>query len=356
MVYARGFGYADVESREPVQPQSRFRIASISKPITAVAVMQLVEQGKLKLDDKVLEVLKLQPRRVEGTKGDARLLEVTVRHCLEHTGGWDRDRSFDPMFRSVAFARELNLTPPAKACDVIECMLGVPLDFAPGERYAYSNYGYCLLGRVIEQLSGKSYEEYVRESVLAPLGIRDMQIGKTLPEGRAAGEVKYYDGGKGPAVVGEMLGEPVPHPYGAWYLEAMDSHGGWIASAEDLVKFAASFDVPAACPILKPESIAAMFSRPAGPAGYEADGKPKAAYYGLGWNVRPVGENGANTWHTGSLPGTSTLLVRRHDGLDWCVLFNRRDGKDAKRMSAHADQAINQALNSIDWALPDHVE
>jgi N-acyl-D-amino-acid deacylase len=173
LIYARGFGWADAEHQQPVQPDSLFRIASISKPITAVAVFQLIEQGQLRLDDRVLDILKLKPTEA----GDPRLATVTIRQCLEHTGGWDRDKSFDPMFRSVLIARTLKQDPPARPQDVIQYMLGIPLDFAPGERYAYSNYGYCLLGRVIEAVAGKPYDEQVRTALLAPLGIRRMQIG-----------------------------------------------------------------------------------------------------------------------------------------------------------------------------------
>ena len=166
LIYARGFGWADSEHKEPVQPDSRFRIASISKPITAVAIFQLIEQGKLRLDDRVLDLLKLQPTET----GDPRLATVTVRQCLEHTGGWDRDNSFDPMFRSVLIARTLKQEPPAKPQDVIQYMLGIPLDFAPGERFAYSNFGYCLLGRVIEAVAGKPYDEHVRAALFGPSG------------------------------------------------------------------------------------------------------------------------------------------------------------------------------------------
>ena len=347
LVYARGFGYADLEAQEPVQPTSRFRIASISKPITAVAVMQLVEQGKLQLDDKIFELLAVEPASEE-VEIDSRLERITVLNCLQHTGGWDRDKSFDPMFRSVQFAKTLKLPPPTGAAEVIRCMLGVPLDFNPGERYSYSNFGYCLLGRAIEKVSGKTYEEYVRTAVLAPLEIRDMQLGKTLADGRAEGEVCYYDDGTGLAVLGDKLGQAVPHPYGAWYLEAMDSHGGWIASAVDLVKFAAALDDRDHCGVLSRESIDTMFARPEGGAGVDEQGQPKPAYYACGWNVRPVGTSGAsNTWHGGSLPGTSTLLVRRHDGIDWAVLFNRRERSGKLRPSHDADQRINQALNAI---------
>ena len=244
IVYARGFGYADRDKKEPVQPDALFRIASVTKPLTAVAVLQLVERGKLDLDDKVFDVLGLKAPRGPKAKFDDRWKKVTILHLLQHRGGWDRDKSFDPMFRSPTICEELKVEPPADQDAIIRYMLRQPLDFDPGERYAYSNFGYCLLGRVIEKVSGSGYEEYVKKEVLAPLGIRRMRLGKTLRTGRAPGEVRYYAPGKGDGGHGAALGKPVPLPYGAWCLEAMDSHGGWIASAEDLVRFAAAFDDP----------------------------------------------------------------------------------------------------------------
>jgi N-acyl-D-amino-acid deacylase len=347
LVYARGFGYADVDQKLPVQPSSRFRIASVSKPITAVAILRLVEQQKLGLDDKVFARLSCKLP----SHGDPRLAQITVRQCLQHTAGWDRDKSFDPMFRSRYFAAVLRIPSPATPTHVIQCMLGIPLDFAPGERYAYSNFGYCLLGRLIEQITGQPYEQFVKSEVFWPLGIEGLQLGRTLASERAEDEVCYYDQATGPAVLGDAIGAPVPHPYGAWYLEAMDSHGGWIAAAPDLVRFAAALDEPSQAKILKPSTVELMFARPQGLPGYDEQGNPRPAYYACGWNVRPVGDHGKrNTWHGGSLPGTSTLLVRRHDGIDWAVLFNRRDGKNGRRLSAHADERINRALNAIgDW-------
>ena len=97
LVYARGFGHADLEKQEAVRPAALFRIASLSKPFTATAVMQLVEHGKLKLDERVFPMLKLQPHLERGARLDPRWHEITVRHCLQHTGGWNRDKSFDPM-------------------------------------------------------------------------------------------------------------------------------------------------------------------------------------------------------------------------------------------------------------------
>ncbi len=354
LVYARGFGYADVETNTAVQPASLFRIASVSKPVTAVAVLRLVDEGKLALDEKAFERLDGDSAFTPHGAPDPRLKQVTIRQLLRHAGGWDRDVSFDPMFRSIDIARELNAEPPAGPALVIRYMGGKPFDFNPGERYAYSNFGYCVLGRLIEKASGQPYETYVKEQVLRPLGITRMRLGRTLLEDRAEGEVRYYepDMKPEPAVVGRNIGQEVPPPYGAWYLEAMDAHGGWIASAVDLVRFAAAFDDPARCALLKAETVTEMFARPEGLAGHEADGKPKAVYYGLGWQVRPQGHPFSPTqWHTGSLPGTSTILVRRHDRVHWAVLFNTRNNSPSEKAPARLiDPLMHEAADKItEW-------
>lgn len=344
LVYARGFGYADRDAGRVVEPRSQFRIASLSKAVTGGAIVRLVEQGKLALDDRVCDVLDICKIY------DHRWPYITIAKLLDHTGGWDRDQSYDAMFRAVEIAEALRVPPPAMPPQVIEFMARQPLDFDPGSRYAYSNFGYSLLGRVIERLTGQQYGEYVRREVLAPLGINQMRLGATLPAGRAAHEVCYYEpsGETGPAVMGNSIGAQVPWPYGAWCLEAMDAHGGWIASAVDMVRFGAAFDHPEQCPILNADSVRLMFTRPNDAAGYEPDGQPKEAYYACGWNVRPTGDAGRLTaWHTGSLHGTSTLLVRRHDGLNWAVLFNTRDGASGNRMSLGADRWLHRVANEV---------
>ena len=99
LILARGYGWADVESHEPVAPDSLFRIASLSKSLTAAAILKLVEDHRLGLDDRVFPLLAMGPAR------DPRLARITVRNLLQHTGGWDRDQTFDPMFRSLEIAR-----------------------------------------------------------------------------------------------------------------------------------------------------------------------------------------------------------------------------------------------------------
>ncbi|MFK8114373.1 MAG: serine hydrolase [Rubripirellula sp.] len=354
VVFARGYGYADVANAEPVQPESLFRIASISKPITAVAILQLIEKDKLKLDDKVLAVLDHSDNiKSAGDEFDPRWHEITIQHLLQHRGGWDRSESFDAMFKSVEFARKVGTDAPADQATVIKAMLSHKLDFAPGVRYAYSNFGYCLLGRVIEKLTSQSYESYVKENVLAPIGITTMRIGATHLAGRANNEVRYYQPGTGKSVFQETIDQEVPVQYGAWHLEAMDSHGGWIASATDLAKFAAAFDDPQHCPILSAKSIKLMHQRPPGLAGHKEDGTPEDKFYSLGWINRVVAGGKLNHWHTGSLSGTATILIRRHDGKNFVALLNSRVSPSSSHLGRDIDKLLHKAANEVtDWPSP----
>jgi N-acyl-D-amino-acid deacylase len=356
LVYARGFGYANRKRREPVQPDSLFRIASISKPLTAVATLQLIEQGKLKLDDRVFKLLPHKAHLPKGGKIDPRLNDITLAHLMRHQGGWDRGKSIDPMFHSIEIATALGKRPPANPDDIIRFMKGWPLDFKPGTRYSYSNLGYCLLGRVIEQTTGRGYEAYLKNSVLKPLGITRMRTGKTLAAQRAPGEVTYYPRGElvGLAVTGPHLGAKVPRPYGAWNLESMDSLGAWIASATDLVRFGSAVDRFEKSKILNAQSMKTMLTRPKGHFGNDEKGKPDKTYYGCGWSVRPVaGSKKPNRWHTGHLSGTSTILVLRHDGLCWAALFNTNQTPDKKRPCKKIDPLIHEAADAVK-AWPKH--
>lgn len=350
LVYARGFGYADVEKKEPVQPAALFRIASVSKPITGVAIMQLVAMDRLKLDDKVMDRMRLTPFLAAGAKPDLRWKQITVRQCLHHTGGWDQNKSYDPILRPWDIAKALGIRPPVTPVHIVRYMMGQSLDFGPGERLVYSNLGYLVLGRIIEAVTGQKYEAYIKKEVLGPLGVKTAQLGRALIENRAKGEVRYYDAKKrtGVALFPPRLGQQVPIQYGAENFEAFEAHGGWIASAVDLVKFAAAFDDPARCPILGAKEIAEMWARPDGAAGLEADGKPKAAFYGCGWNVRPVGATGkSNTWHTGFISGTEALLVRRWDGLNWAVLFNTHHNPDGNSLAGLIDGPVHEAADKV---------
>ena len=340
-------------ARQPVRPNSLFRIASISKPFTATAVLQLVEQGKLKLDERVLPLLKLEPHLERGARLDPRWHEIRLHHCLQHTGGWNRDKSIDPMSAATAeqVAKSLKVRLPIHPKQIIRYMLGKPLDFAPGTAYVYSNFGYCVLGRVIEAVARMPYHRFVAEKILAPLRIRDMRLGRNLLKDRAPGEVKYYDSKRrtGRAISGPEIGKLAPLPYGVECIESMDANGGWIASAVDLVRFAVALDNPRTCPLLKEQTIRTLLAPPPGPVGHGPGGKPKAVYYACGWEVRPVAQSpvGYTKWHTGGLAGTSTLLVCRDDGIDWAALFNTDADQHGKAPADVIDPLLHKPADEI---------
>jgi N-acyl-D-amino-acid deacylase len=342
LVMAEGYGFADMERLRPARADSLFRIASLSKPITAVAVLKLVEEGRLGLDDKAFRLLD-DLRPPAGGFFDPRLYDITVRDLLRHSGGFDRAASGDPMFKPSDVAWATGAVPPASRSAIIRYMFTQPLDFPPGTRFAYSNFGYCVLGRVIERVTGESYRDFVRANVLKPMGITDMRLGRTERKFRAENEAEYYDfpGAWLMSSVFPFVREPVALPDGGFYLEAMDSHGGWLASAVDLARFLAAVDGRSRRhAFLKPETIAEMTARPP-----LAEYRDAPTYYALGWQVRPR-EGGANWWHTGSLAGSAAIMVRAQNGLAWTALFDSLP-YDADAFLAELDQALWKAVEGI---------
>jgi CubicO group peptidase (beta-lactamase class C family) len=352
LVLARGFGYADIDAKKPVRPVSLFRIASVSKPFTAAAVLKLVERNKLGLDDPVLSHIKLEAYLEPKTKPDPRWKRITVRQCLHHTGGWDRDlpkTGYDPIGIPRKIARALKVPPNVTPDDIVRYMMGKPLDFDPGARYAYSNLGYLILGRVIEAVTGEKYEALVKKAILAPVGITGMHLGRALPEHRSASEVRYYMAkpGTGECLYPPRVGQKVPWPDGADNVEGYEAHGGWVASAPDLLRFATAFDSPSKSPLLKAETIQMMFARPAGRPGRDAKGKPLDSYYACGWQVVELGGGKINTFHTGFISGMNSLLVRRSDGLDWAVLLNTDTDAKGKSLTDQIDPKLHEAADAV---------
>jgi CubicO group peptidase (beta-lactamase class C family) len=315
LVLARGYRW-DFDNVDPVQPTSLFRIASLTKAITSAAILRLVQDGRLSLSDKLINRVTLPAPM------DARTNNITILELLQHLGGWDRDTTaFDPMFADQTIASALGVPLPISKANIITYMTTKRnLDFTPGTKYVYSNYGYLLLGRVIESITGLSYAAAVKTLVFDPLSITRIVQGATELENRQADEVAYYtlsvpDLGANVRQVGAPV-NAMPS-YGGFNIENMDSHGAWIASAVDLARFTTLFDATGTYPVLNAGSIATVFGVPA--VGINPDG----AWYGCGWSVRSAG-GGLNTWHTGSLDGTTTEFVRRFDGVNYVMLFNQR--------------------------------
>jgi CubicO group peptidase (beta-lactamase class C family) len=334
----RGYGLADRDTKEPVDPASLFRIGSLNKTMTAVAVLLLVEDGKLALDDKVVPVLGALGPRPQFIK-DSRVHDITIKHLLQHSGGFDRGKSGDPLFapRAVDAAKRQGAPMPPTCETILRDTLEGELDFAPGGKFAYSNVGYCILGRLIERSSGVTYEAFIRSRILEPIGVTRMRPGRTLQ--KAPGEVTYYDYPDAPLVKpmpGLGLTQPVAAPYGLYSLEAMDSLGQWIGSPVDFLRFMMAIDDQRGPTLLSSASLRQMRARPDIPGAEDI-----AVYYGFGVNVRRANW-GDNWWHGGSQPGVSTLAVRYANGNAWVVAFNMRP-RQLGEFSAEVDKALINA-------------
>lgn len=312
LVYARGFGYANTETKAPVQPDSLFRTASVSKAITIFAICQLIERGKLSYDTKVLDPVKFK----QPAEFDERWRKITIGHLCDHKGGFDRDVLGDPLFMSVDIAKAFKVPAPAKTDHIFKYMLGQSLDFEPGKKYCYSNFGYLLLGRVIEHVGGKPYEKHVQEELLKPLGITDMQIGKTLTT--AKNEVRYYDAADptGYSVFANYLGRKVPTPYGTWCLEAMDASGGWIASAIDLVRIVSALDRENEFPAIKGTSFKYRFWQ-------------ESNYFG-------------------AMHGCSAVVSRLRSGTVVALLFNSRKSNGEKELAQEIHPRLKEMLEKVE--------
>jgi len=160
LVYAKGFGFADTERKEAVKPGHLFRIASVSKLLTAAAVMKLYEEQYLGLNQTVFGPGGILDTSFYNGSKDKRYEEITIKHLLNHSAGWSGIAG-DPMFNSLYIAKRMNIDPPVNIDHIIQYSLSRKLHFKPGTRYNYSNVGYAILGKIIEVTSGMPYEDYV---------------------------------------------------------------------------------------------------------------------------------------------------------------------------------------------------
>ena len=333
LVFARGYGVANSATGQLVQPQTLFRIASVSKPLTSALVMKLIEQGKLTLDTAAFPMLNL------GKPVDMRIDRITIRNLLEHSGGWDRSVSGDPMVDAIHIARVSGVASPPDTATIIRYMLSQRLDFEPGARYAYSNFGYCVLGRVIEKITGQPYEDYAK-SMLREIGVSRMRLGHSLPGERGVDESNYYDaaGASLATSVFDRATGAVHWPDGGFALESMDAHGGWLASAVDLVMFASAIEgKDERTSVLTAASKADMLKRPVFASPTDT------IWYGKGWQVNKYG----NYWHTGSLPGTTSILVATSGGVQWSFLTNMRSDTNNDALIGDIDKSLWEAYLGV---------
>ena len=319
LVLARGYG----EARQGVktQPYSRFRIASLSKFITAAAILKLEEQGRLTLDKQALLYLLEMPGLVFD-QTDPRWWDVTVRHLLQHRAGVATNDSHDPMFNTSASCHS-----------IVNRHISQPLQYDPGEEYLYSNFGYCVLGMIIQTISGQSYENYVRDHILRPADVSAIFIGNHRKARPGNSEVEYFS-------------QDGQDPYG-FNMQNLAAVGGWVASVTELARLLSVLDGFASRPDILSEKQ--MQQIPLRPRRLNAKHE---VWYGLGLNIRQR-VDGQNWWHAGSLPGTRALYVRAFDDTLWVALFNSRH-KRSDDMLNDIDRSLWQARAEVKaWPLHD---
>lgn len=345
LVFAKGYGLANRETGQVVEPNNLFRVASVSKLITATAIMKMKETGKLHLNDRVFGEHGILNDSIYQNIRDSRTKKITVEHLLRHTGGFST-RYGDPMFLPLVISRQMKVDPPGDAQTVIRFALSRKLHFTPGTRMCYSNLGYVILGKVIEKVSGMDYEQYVQNSILKPSGVFDMHVGRSLRKNKYLNEVNYYEQSNAqmiPAFDGS--GRMVHRSNGGNKIESLGSAGAWVASAAELMKFVVAIDGDDSKPdVLTPESIKYM-THPS-PSG-----------------LSPIGWMGALSngtwWRTGTLAGSSALVKHESNGLCWVIVTNTstwRGSDFPKDMQKMMRRALRSVKSWPDYDLFNYFE
>jgi len=331
LIFAHGYGYSDIEAKLPVNPGSLFRIASVSKLVTAIAIMKLVEKKVISLDSKVFGPKAILKDSIFNSVADKRLYKVTVRHLLAHSGGWSLSYG-DPAFNSLVVLEKTGETGAATMDSYCRFVASRRLHFDPGTRSSYSNMGYMFLGKVIEAASGKKQEDFIINDVLKPQGIFDMHIGRSYLADRRMNEVKYYESEESPMISAfDGSGRMVPKPYGGNPIELLSSAGGWISSSIELAKFMVLIDGFRNVPDMIPHSLINQMA------------ENKDFRGPLGWKV--VKDNG--DWiRTGSMAGTSAIMKRQSNGFCWVVIINSSSWK-GPRLPAYVNYMMGKIEKKI---------
>jgi CubicO group peptidase (beta-lactamase class C family) len=289
LLFSRGYGWTDQVEKKRTLPDALLRIGGVTQPITAAAVRKLIRDGKLSLDTKAFPYLNVKPLRFANP--DPRLNEITVGQLLEHRAGWNA-RTFDPFLDLAAVGKSMRVTRRPRPIEIVRFMMTEPLQFDPGQQQAPTNLDYCVLGRVIEKATSKSYGNYLKDVLFQPLGVTDIRPGRHFADQRDLREVWY-----------PVRGVPI---------ETMDSFGGLIGSAPALCKFLDA---------------------------YWIDGQPRQSGEDLQWT------------YFGNIVATTAIVRQRTDGYNIAILFAVRkteplSEKDDLTLARQIDEAIDKVAGS----------
>lgn len=305
IVWSGADGLADLEQQVPATAQTVWRIASVSKPVAATATMQLVEAGKVKLDEPIWTYLPWYPRKGEAV--------ITVRHILTHTSGI---RHYD---YEAGEKESAEYFPTVEAGSHVNGVDREPLQFTPGTKYLYSTYAYLLLAGIVESASGLSYEGWLREKIFAPAGMKSSSLDRNRDI--VARRARFYrKTDSGTAVVNAPY---VDNSY-KW------AAGGVLATADDLARFAIALDTGK---LLNAETLKQVYTVKEIP-GVKTD-------YGLGWHVSTDQDGRMWAEHSGGATGGAAYLLRAPgDGLAIAILCNLERPGDLKKLSMEMARAV----------------
>lgn len=313
VIYKNGFGMANMEHEIPNTPDTKHRLGSITKQFTAGLILQLVEQGKLELKAPISTYL-------PDYTGPAAEV-VTIHHLLTHSSGIPSYTSFPDFFKEQS-------RDPYSPKDFVKTFADSTLQFTPGEQFDYSNSGYFLLGHIIEEVTGKTYEQVLQENILDPLNMKDTGYDHhdSILKNRASG---YERTGNGYANA-PYLDMSLPYAAGSLY-----------STVEDMYKWDRALNTDK---VLSEESRKLMFT-PQIPAG--------SSQYSYGWMIdkMPVGKTRDSVdmvGHGGGINGFNTLIVRFPEEDDLIVLLNNTGGTKLNAMAV----GINNILQGAEAEMP----
>ena len=306
---AQGYGFANLELRSPATKETVYEIGSTSKQFTATAIMMLVEEGKIRLDDTITKYFPEAPQAWRG---------ITIRHLLTHTSGIQNHVAV-PHWLDV-FRTNLAFETAPSRDELLKMFFKLPLEFQPGETWAYDNTGYYLLGIIIEKASGKSYWQFLDERIFKPLGMNATRSTDPQPivRNRASGYEWKND---------HFENRPVLLPAVAF------SAGSLLSTVEDMAKWDAALYTEK---LLKKSSLDQMWTAPA-----TNDGTDAPFNYGFGWFIENY-HGHRLVQHSGGTPGFSSTMYRFvSDKLTIIILTN------------HADRILDQlAIDLAGISLP----
>ena len=317
LLYARGFGYADKNRQIPMEPSYIMRMASVSKLVTATGIMKLRDMGKIRLSDKVF-----------GPKGilndtfyvnsirDKRYFDITVEQLLRHKAGFT-NYAGDAIFSTRYIMQQNHLTTPPDHRTLLRIVLRRHLGYTPGTAQRYCNIGYTLLSLIIEKRTGMSYENFMQRYVLNPAGCYDFHIAGNYLKDRRKNETVYYmHSSSVPVPEFNNSGRMVVRCYGENDITTALGAGAWVASAAELCRLVASIDGDRTVPdVISPQAVKLMTQ------------EMPDHQFSLGWNFTPRNR----PWiRTGSLVGTSALVLRYPDGECWVFITNTSTWKGHK--------------------------